>query len=138
MIRNPHPNRLVGVGVVVETAGRGHGETMRELHYADGVLIVDDEVCLAVFQYAVALAQAGSADMVTIPILWGSVRDKANLVLGPSSQLYCTPTEAEFVDLRDPELVQEITSRTVRIGPTTAVPVAASDPDAFGSILDEV
>lgn len=103
---------------------------MRELHYIDGVLVVDDAVCLAVFEYAVALAGHGSADLITIPILWEQSRQTSNIVLGPASQLYCTPTSGDpgDIDLTDAGLVEELSRRARRIGPRSAVPMA-SDAD---------
>ncbi|WP_291049579.1 hypothetical protein [Herbiconiux sp.] len=111
---------------------------MRALHYIDDVLIVDDEVCLAVFEYAVALARSGSADLITIPILWGGRRESANLVLGPSSQLFCTPTAADGADadLRDATLTAELRQRTAMLGPTSAVALP-TDEGLSGTLLED-
>ncbi|WP_440708178.1 hypothetical protein [Herbiconiux sp. YIM B11900] len=111
---------------------------MRELHYIDGVLFVDEEVCLAVFEYAVALARSGSADLITIPILWNGGRESANLVLGPSSQLYCTPTlvEGAGVDLSDTTLTTELRRRTALLRPTTAIALPA-DEGLAGTLLED-
>ena len=114
--------------------------SMRELHYIDGILVVDDEVCLAVFRYAVALAASGGADLVTIPILWEETRQTANLVLGPGSQLFCTPTsvDAGGVDLTDGDLVDELTGRSRRIGSRTAVPLDADSQDGPDVYVDDM
>lgn len=111
---------------------------MRELHYIDDVLIVDEEVCLAVFEYAVALARSGSADLITIPILWNGSREESNVVLGPSSQLFCTPTrvDAAGVDLSDADLAAELRRRTAMLGPTSAVALP-TDEGLSGTLLED-
>jgi hypothetical protein len=105
------------------SSGEGpKNRNMRELHYADGTLLVSDDVCHAVFVYAVALAKAGDADLITVPILWNGRRDTANLVLGPASQLFCSPTNTvnPGADLEDDDLVAELTRRTALLGPEVA------------------
>ncbi|RFA10636.1 hypothetical protein B7R54_16570 [Subtercola boreus] len=63
---------------------------MRELHYGSGVVTVSFDVCSAVFDYTVALANAGRTDRITVPVLADGQRGFSNLLLGPTTQLYCT------------------------------------------------
>jgi hypothetical protein len=96
---------------------------MRELHYGNGILIVAAEVCDAVFLYAKALANANKADVVTVPILVHGKRAHSNILLGPSSELFCTPAEQIDVDLGDPELVADLGIRAKLLNPSHPVPV---------------
>ncbi|MBM7472335.1 hypothetical protein [Subtercola frigoramans] len=89
---------------------------MRELHYGTGVITVSFDVCSAVFDYTVALANAGKSDRVTVPVMAGGARGFSNLLLGPATQLYCTATvEDDFtdeVDLDDVKLVELLRQKT--------------------------
>lgn len=99
---------------------------MRELHYGNGTLIVDADVCDAVFFYAKALANAGKADVVTVPILVHGKRGHSNILLGPSSELFCTPAETVDIDLGDPELVRDLEVRAKLLNPSHPVPAESA------------
>ncbi len=90
---------------------------MRELHYGTGVITVSFDVCSAVFDYAVALANHGKTDRVTVPILVDGERAFSNLLLGPATQLFCTPTSSsgDLTDLDDIALVDELRAKTSRL-----------------------
>jgi len=96
---------------------------MRELHYGNGILIVAVDVCDAVFAYAKALANANKSDVVTIPILVRGERARSNLLLGPASQLFCTPSDEPPVDLDDAELIADLAVRAQLLLPSQPVPV---------------
>ncbi|QWT23219.1 hypothetical protein KPL76_10785 [Subtercola sp. PAMC28395] len=89
---------------------------MRELHYGTGVITVSFDVCSAVFDYTVALANAGKSDRITVPVMAGGARGFSNLLLGPATQLYCTATIDEdttgAVDLDDAKLVELLRQKT--------------------------
>ncbi|MEA9983857.1 MULTISPECIES: hypothetical protein [Subtercola] len=112
---------------------------MRHLHYVDGTLVVSFTVCEAVFHYAAALTRAGQADVVTIPVLWHGRRAESNLVLGPASQLYCTPADEypENIDLNDAALVAELHRRARALGPRAAVPTPHAEVSAARIDFDE-
>jgi hypothetical protein len=66
--------------------------------------MVADLTFEATLRYARALANHGTADIVTIPVITeGGSQAQAHLLLGPNSQLFSTPVEHsqdEPVDIR--------------------------------------
>jgi hypothetical protein len=106
---------------------------MRELHHAGGSVIVSFDVCEAVLSYALALSLANKADIVTIPVLVDGGRGDSRMLLGPSSQLFCTPAPDVDVDLDDADAIAEMELRGRLIGPTRAVSTAMTAvPDYMG------
>jgi hypothetical protein len=95
---------------------------MRELHYGSGVITVSFDVCSAVFDYTVALANAGVTDRITVPVYLDGERGFSNLLLGPTTQLYCTagPDAATEVDAEthpeDAELLADLARKTRLLG----------------------
>ena len=104
---------------------------MRELHYGAGVITVSFDVCSAVFDYTVALANAGRTDRITVPVLTDGQRGFSNLLLGPQTQLYCTApveggdsstnTAAPEVDLDDSELIENLKRKTAQLSRSTSL-----------------
>ncbi|RFA19064.1 hypothetical protein [Subtercola boreus] len=94
--------------------------TMRELHYGSGVMTVSFDVCSAVFDYAVALANAGKTDRITVPVLIDGQRGFSNLLLGPNTQLYCSAVpdraKTDDTDLDDAALVGELSRKGSLLG----------------------
>ena len=96
---------------------------MHRLHYSGGTLLVADEVCRALLAYARALAGEGSADTVTVPVVDddGVVR-QADLLIGPSSQLYAIEVPNIPAAGDDPDVVNDIDARASRLQPSRPVP----------------
>ncbi|RFA16273.1 hypothetical protein B7R21_02520 [Subtercola boreus] len=105
---------------------------MRELHYGSGVVTVSFDVCAAVFDYTVALANAGVTDRITVPVLADGRRGFSNLLLGPTTQLYCTSIPgvtdevADEVDIDDFALVESLKNKIAQLGGGDG-PISASD-----------
>lgn len=94
---------------------------MKELQYVGATLILSDAGAEAVLAYAEALAQGATSGIVDIPILRADgSRDVANLLLGPSSQLFVATKVGESVDLDDAAEIEVITALTRALGPTRA------------------
>ena len=89
---------------------------MRELHYSGESVFVDTLICQAVFEYARALAGAGSTEIVKVPIWIRGQRDFSNLLLGPATVLFCTPGPEAEVDLTDDELLSYLAKQTAALG----------------------
>lgn len=95
---------------------------MRELHYGGGTLVVGREVCTAVFDYALALARMGRSDLITVPILVNGQIDESNILLGPTTQIYCTPATQTAEGLDDSAKIAELRERIASLHrPITAV-----------------
>ncbi len=98
-------------------------------------LLTADAIADEVLTYATALARAGTADTVTIPIVRDDgVVDQARLLLGPTSQLTIVPDGGTDVDLPEAATVlADLQRRTARLEPT---PVAAESVDDHPSFPD--
>lgn len=96
---------------------------MHRLHYSGGTLLVADDVCRALMHYAQALADEGTADTVTIPVVEddGTVTS-ADLLIGPASQLVSTEVPNMPSGGEDPEVVAELERRTSRLSPSRPAP----------------
>ncbi|GAB2976954.1 hypothetical protein [Frigoribacterium salinisoli] len=91
---------------------------MQRLHYADGSFVTGDELATAVVRYARALARAGTADTVEVPILLDEGGfGRSQLLIGPASQLVLTPGDPDLPPLVDPVLVADIEARRVALAP---------------------
>jgi hypothetical protein len=88
----------------------------------------------AVLDYAVVLAQASTADTITIPILReDGVVDEARLLLGPASQLTIVPDGRAHVDLPgSASITAELERRTASYLPR---PIATDETDGSDGIL---
>lgn len=88
---------------------------MRELHYGGGTLVVGREVCTAVFDYALALTRLGRSDLITVPILVNGRIDESNILLSPTTQIFCTPATETHADLDDTGTILELQGRTAAL-----------------------
>lgn len=95
---------------------------MKLIVYAGSRLMTGDDIAIAVLEYCAALADAGTAETVEIPVLSAEGRrTKATLLVGPSSQIV-----AEDVDTSYDELVDHDTVRLLRDKTRVHRPVAGS------------
>ncbi|PPG58149.1 hypothetical protein C5C95_16460 [Rathayibacter sp. AY1B7] len=91
---------------------------MQKLYYASGFVLLGDEVCSAVVEYAQALANVGKSDLVVVPSLSDEgMRGETRLLVGPASQLFTSPALDRGVDLDDPEAVESMREKTRRLQP---------------------
>ena len=83
-------------------------------------LLTADAIADEVLTYAAALARAGTADTVTIPIVRDDgVVDRARLLLGPTSQLTIVPASDVDIDLPEAGAVlDDLKGRSARLAPT--------------------
>lgn len=82
---------------------------MQRIHYAGEVLLTGTDIADAIVDYAAALAAKRSAASVEIPVRTadGGV-GRANLLVGPASQLVTEPVDSDGDELVDHELVQRL------------------------------
>lgn len=92
---------------------------MQKLYYASGYVLLGNEVCTAVVEYAQALANAGKSDLVVVPSLSDEgLRGETRLLLGPASQLFTSPALDRGVDLDDPTAVESMCEKTRHLQPS--------------------
>jgi len=86
--------------------------------YAGGEYLTGDEIALAMLEYGEALAEAGGAAMVEIPIIGDEGRpSRATFLVGPSSQIVATDTEVPGDELVDEVVVADLRLLTRRLRP---------------------
>ena len=91
--------------------------TYSEVRYAGGVFTIDVDICSALFDYALELARRGRRDSVTVPSLVAGLRVDVTLVLGPDSQIWCSPVKGVFVDIEDDAMVNDLRQRIDALHP---------------------
>ncbi|MWV74538.1 hypothetical protein [Rathayibacter rathayi] len=108
---------------------------MQKLYYASGYVLLGDQVCSAVVEYAQALANVGKSDLVVVPSLSDEgLRGETRFLVGPASQLFTSPALDRGVDLDDPEAVESMREKTRRLQPArpTMQPRDEDEGDADG------
>ncbi|MHA6667782.1 hypothetical protein ACX3O0_02815 [Homoserinimonas sp. A447] len=92
---------------------------MRRLYFAGGSMLMADNTCKAVLRYARALADAGKADVVMLPVVTeGGSLAYAHLLIGPASQMFSTPVENSQDEPFDTEAIAELETRTLKLQPS--------------------
>ena len=86
---------------------------MKLIVYAGSRLMTGDEIAVAVLDYCAALADAGTAETVEIPILTTEgYHAHATLLVGPSSQIVAEDIRTGFEELIDEETVRLLREKT--------------------------
>jgi hypothetical protein len=105
---------------------------MRELHYANGSIVVSFDLCTAIFDYALALAHASTSDLIHVPIVVDGEPAESNILLGPASQLFCTPSTEAEIDLNDKHVITDIRERINSLAHEKSVPSSAGIVESIG------
>jgi hypothetical protein len=107
---------------------------MMTLHYTGGSVLMADDVCDAVIQYARVLAATQSSDVLIVPVVdeRGEVVT-AELLIGPASQLLAVPVSGAREHGRDQRVIDDIRKKARRIdspvAPTQEIPEASASFD---------
>lgn len=85
---------------------------MKRIVYAGESIMTGDAVAGAVLEYGRALAEAGAADTITIPVVLGDgMQGEATLLIGPASQIITEAATSEVEELVDHAVVDELETR---------------------------
>jgi hypothetical protein len=85
---------------------------MKRIYYASGSVLTGDRMADAVVSYAAALAARELSDMVDIPILLGGGESaRAQLLIGPASQLVVVPEPGEPDTPEENATIDELSKR---------------------------
>lgn len=85
---------------------------MKRIFYASGSVITGDRMADAIVHYAEVLSQQDSSDTIDIPITLSSGEaGRAQVLLGPGSQLVVVPEEGAAEEPEDLETITELESR---------------------------
>jgi hypothetical protein len=110
---------------------------MEQIHYADDTLRTGTDISRAVLAYAEMLARAKTSATVDIPVRHtdGSI-GRANLLLGPASQLVAQAYNDSASELIDETLVASIHEKVRHLQGGTAEPLETEDPETLNIYED--
>ena len=92
------------------------------LHYTGGSVLMADDVCEALIQYARVLAASQASDVLVVPVIDddGELLT-AELLVGPASQLLAVPVLGVEESGRDQTVIDDIERRTRRLAAPASV-----------------
>ena len=101
---------------------------MERIHYAGGDVLTGTKIARALLDYAEALAEMNDSATVDIPARHedGSI-GRANLLIGPSSQLISETEDSDFDEFEDDALVAQFVEETRRLRSGSEVKPARPD-----------
>ena len=83
------------------------------LHCTGGSVLMADDVCQALIQYARVLAAAQASDVLIVPVIdENGELATAEFLIGPASQLLAVPTDSAQERGRDQDVIDDIERRT--------------------------
>jgi hypothetical protein len=86
---------------------------MKRVYYASGSVLTGDKTADAIVHYAAALASRATSDTIDIPIvLPDGTTGRAQLLIGPASQLVIVPEEGIPDTPEDEETIAELSRRS--------------------------
>ena len=92
---------------------------MKRITYAGESILTGDEIAAAVLHYGRALAEAGVADTVTIPVAHvDGGRGEATLLIGPASQIVTEDAASDVEEVVDHAVLGELRDRERSLVPT--------------------
>ncbi|MCU1586144.1 MAG: hypothetical protein JWM49_2700 [Microbacteriaceae bacterium] len=110
---------------------------MDRIHYAGDSVLTGSAIAQSLLEYAEALAKAGSSDTVDIPSRRsdGSL-GRANLLIGPASQLVSETEESDFDEVVDEATVAYLGRQIAMLSDTRALPL--EEDSNFATAMDEL
>ena len=92
---------------------------MKRIFYSSGSVVTGDRIAEAIIHYAEVLALRDTSDTIDVPIALESGRvGRAQLLIGPASELAVVPEESDLADPDDSESVAELQRRIILHGST--------------------
>ena len=117
---------------------------MKRIYYASGSLVTGDRIADALVRYAEVLAMRDASDTVDIPIaLQSGAAGRAQLLIGPASQLVVVPEEGAAEIVEDEATIEEFQHRSALLSsprPTVSMrgePIDFVDAHGYPDSYDE-
>lgn len=87
---------------------------MKRIYYVNGSIVTGDRTAETVLAYAQALARSEGSDTIDIPVI-GELGEagRAQLLIGPASQLMVVSQVSTRADFDDDEVIARIEKRTL-------------------------
>lgn len=87
---------------------------MKAVSYVGDTFLTGDEIAAAIIDYGVALANAGHADRVAVPVIGPAGPSVYEILIGPASQLSAAPVPDAGPELEDEAFVADLRARIAR------------------------
>lgn len=101
---------------------------MKRIFYASGSVLTGDRTADAVIKFAQVLAEREASDVIEIPIfIAGSAVARAQLLIGPASQLMTISEDPRHIEFDDEETLRLIDERVEALLCPKAQPVDIAD-----------
>jgi len=92
---------------------------VKTILFANAELLTGDDIALAVLHYSGALAEAGLAETIEVPILEADgSRGTALMLVGPASMIVAVDAESRFGELIDEAAVASLDQKIRQLRPT--------------------
>jgi cytosine/adenosine deaminase-related metal-dependent hydrolase len=103
---------------------------MKYIVYGENRIMTGDEIAAAALAYAAALGENGTTDIVEIPTAdEDGTGVKAEILLGPASQIMVETAPDDELEPEDDDLVNELRRRTAEVGGGRFIDAASSHSD---------
>jgi hypothetical protein len=95
---------------------------VKAITYAGTEVLTGDDIAVALLEYGAALAEAGSAETVDVPIVDANgQRGTVTILVGPASQIVARDVPSAFEELVDEATVDALRLKARRLRPTATV-----------------
>ena len=109
---------------------------MKTILFSNTSLLTGDDIALAVLHYSGALAEAGLAETIEIPILEGDgSRGTALMLVGPASQIVAVDAHSGVEELIDRDAVAELEVKIQQLRPVVSTD---AEPPAHEEWVEEI
>jgi len=103
---------------------------MKYIVYGENRIMTGDAIAAAALAYAAALGENGTTDIVEVPTAdEDGTGVKAEILLGPASQIMVETAPDDELEPEDEELVNELRRRTAEVGGGRFIDAASSHSD---------
>jgi hypothetical protein len=109
---------------------------MKHVAYLGETVLTSDEVGAAVLDYARALVNEHTADVVDIPVLVDHIQTTASMILGPGSPLMVFEVEDQNEPMEDASAIADLKAKRAALGPHRARPSEPFAADAAAITFD--
>ena len=91
---------------------------MKAIIYAGTQVLTGDDIALAVMRYSGALAEAGMAETIAVPMIEADgSRGSVMILVGPASQIVAKDADIGGEELIDLQTVEELNAKIRRLHP---------------------
>lgn len=116
---------------------------MHKIHYAGDTIVTGSEIARGLLDYAQALSQVSASATIEVPTVEADGRrGRAELLIGPASQLSAHEEDSDAEELTDSDLVERMRDASHRLRefgmPTPPIGIVPADSIRTWTDIEEV